>query len=73
MVLFCSIGYLKEKSVTSFKINLNSILFREDVDRTIVISDISSSRRHRVLPTFSTSPAGVLDDSVLIEFALKSS
>ena len=73
MVLFCSIGYIIEKSVTSSKINLNFIGFREDVDRTIVISDISSSRRHRVLPTFSTSPAGVLDDSVLIEFALKSS
>ena len=70
MVLFCSIGYLKEKSVTSFKINLNSILFREDVDRTIVISDISSPRRHRVLLTFSTSTADGLDDSVLIEFAL---
>ena len=70
MVLFCSIGYLKEKSVTSFKVNLNSILSREDVDRTIVISDISSPRRHRVLPTFSTSLAGGLDDSVLIEFAL---
>ena len=70
MVLFCSIGYLIEKSVTSFKVNLNSISFREDVDRTIVISDISSPRRHRVLPTFSTSLAGGLDDSVLIEFAL---
>ena len=54
-------------------VHVEPVLFREDVDRTIVISDISSSRRHRVLPTFSTSPAGVLDDSVLIEFALKSS
>ena len=70
MIFFCSIGYVVEKSVTSFKINLNLIWLREDVDRTIVISDISSPRRHRVLPTFSTSPAGGLDDSVLIEFAL---
>ena len=72
MIFFCSIGYsyFVEKSVTSFKINLNPISFREDVDRTIVISDISSPRRHRVLLTFSTSPVGGLDDSVLIEFAL---
>ena len=53
MIFFCFIGYsyFVKKSVTSFKINLNSIGFREDVDRTIVISDVSSPRRHRVLPT----------------------
>ena len=75
MIFLCSIGnsYFVEKSVTSSKINLNLIWFREEVDRTIVISYISSSRRHRVLPTLLTPsliPAGGSDDSVLIEFAL---
>ena len=70
MMFVCSIGYFTEKSVTSSKINLKLIGFREDVDRTIVISDISSPRRHRVLLTFSTSTADGLDDSVLVEFAL---
>ena len=70
MIFFCFMGNVVEKSVTSSTTNLNLIWFREDVDRTIVISDISSPRRHRVLLTFSTSPVGGLDDSVLIEFAL---
>ena len=70
MIFVCSIGYFTEKFVTSSKINLKLIGFREDVDRTIVISDISSPRRHRVLLTFSTSTADGLDDSVLVEFAL---
>ena len=73
MIFFCFMGNVVEKSVTSFTTNLNLIWFREDVDRTIVISDISSPRRHRVLLTLvilSLIPAWGSDDSVLIEFTL---
>ena len=73
MFFFCFIGNVVEKSVTSSKINLNLIWFREDVDKTIVISDVSSPRRHKVLPTLvilSLISAGCSDDSVLIEFTL---
>ena len=73
MIFFCFMGNVVEKSVTSSTTNLNLIWFREDVDRTIVISDISSPRRHRVLPTLailSLIPLWGSDDSVLIEFTL---